>query len=135
MEAAGAEERTRILIVDDEPSLLKMVSTYLRRLGYSVTTSATTEQALALAAAEPGGFAATVLDATMKGLSMEKLALEILLAHPSSRVLAASGYPVDMSALEAAAPGRVGFLHKPFTPEMLAAAVRGMLATKEEKEL
>ena len=135
MEAAGAEARTRILIVDDEPSLLKMMSTYLQRLGYSVTTSATTEQALALTAAEPGGFAATVLDATIKGLSMEQLAREILLAHPTSCVLAASGYPVDMSALEAAAPGRVGFLHKPFTPEMLAAAVRGMLATKKEKEL
>jgi DNA-binding NtrC family response regulator len=135
MEAAGAEGRTRILIVDDEPSLLKMMSTYLQRLGYSVITSTTTEQALELTAAEPQGFAATVLDATMKGLSMEQVAMQILLANPASRVLAASGYPVDMSALEAAAPGRVAFLHKPFTPEMLAAAVRGMLATKEEKEL
>jgi DNA-binding NtrC family response regulator len=135
METAGAEGRTRILIVDDEPSLLKMMSIYLQRLGYSVTTSATTEQALALTAAEPEGFAATVLDATMKGLSMEQLALQILLANPASRVLAASGYPVDMSVLEAAAPGRVAFLHKPFTPEMLAAAVRGMLATKKEEEL
>ena len=135
MEAAEFEARTRILIVDDEPSLLKMMSTYLQRLGYSVTTSTTTEQALALSVAEPGGFAATVLDATMKGLSMEQLALEILRANPAVRVLAASGYPVDMSALETAAPGRVAFLHKPFTPEMLATAVRGMLAPKEEKEL
>ena len=36
------------------------------------------------------------------------------------------------TALQAAAPGRVAFLHKPFTPEMLAAAIRRMLAAQEE---
>ena len=30
------------------------------------------------------------------------------------------------------APGRVEFLHKPFSPEMLAKAVRRLLASKEE---
>jgi hypothetical protein len=34
--------------------------------------------------------------------------------------------------LQAEAPGRVIFLHKPFTPAMLARAVRRMLATQEE---
>jgi FixJ family two-component response regulator len=44
----------------------------------------------------------------------------------------ASGYPVDMSRLEAAAPGRVGFVQKPFTPQALAEAVRRMLAPEKE---
>jgi FixJ family two-component response regulator len=39
---------------------------------------------------------------------------------------------VDMSALECEAPGRVDFLHKPFTPEMLASAVGRMLAAEKE---
>ena len=47
-------------------------------------------------------------------------------------MIAASGYPVDMSEVEAAAPGRVAFLPKPFTPEMLVAVVRRMLAPEEE---
>ena len=47
-------------------------------------------------------------------------------------VIAASGYPVVMNALEAAAPGRVMFLHKPFTSEMLVDAVRRMLGPEEE---
>jgi DNA-binding NtrC family response regulator len=68
----------------------------------------------------------------MPGITMEDLALRMLKADPRLCVLAASGYPVDMSAVEAAAPGRVAFLHKPFTPEMLAAAVRRMLAPQEE---
>jgi two-component system cell cycle sensor histidine kinase/response regulator CckA len=123
----------RILIVDDEPSLLKMVSVYLSRLGYGVTTASTTEQAWAEIEAAPSTFTGAVLDATMPGLSMEDLASRILGANPSLFVIAASGYPVDMAAIESTAPGRVMFLHKPFTPEMLARAVRRMFAAQEER--
>ena len=35
----------RILLVDDDPSLLKMMGVYLGRLGYSVTLANSTEQA------------------------------------------------------------------------------------------
>lgn len=116
-----------ILLVDDEPALLKMMSLYLGRLGYSVTTAHTTDEAWSSVEASPGGYEIAVLDATMAGMSMQELASRILSSSPNARVLAASGYPVDMTYLEAAAPGRVSFLHKPFTPEMLAAAVRRML--------
>jgi len=122
----------RILIVDDEPPLLKMMSLYLGRLGYAVTTASTTERAWAEVQAAPLDFACAVLDASMAGLSMRELALKLLAANPTLRVLAASGYPVDMTDVQAQAPGRVDFLHKPFTPEMLAAAVRRMLAPQEE---
>lgn len=125
----------RILLVDDEPALLKMMSIYLQRRGYGVSTSSTTGQASAMIDADPLSYSVAVLDATMTGLSMEDLALKMLRANPSLRVLAASGYPVDMSQLEAAAPGRVAFLHKPFTPEMLAESIRGMLAAQKEEEV
>ena len=65
-------------------------------------------------------------------MSMEELALRILAGNPSVSVIAASGYPVDMTALEAAAPGRVMFLHKPFTAEMLVDAVRRMIGSEEK---
>ncbi len=123
----------RILIVDDEPALLKMMNIYLRRYGYEVTAASTTEQAWADVQAAPDQFALAVLDATMAGMSMEDLGLHILAANPAMCVIAASGYPVDMTALEAAGGKRVRFLHKPFTPEMLASAVRGMLAAQEEE--
>ena len=98
-------ERPHILIVDDEPPLLKVMSLYLRRLGYSVTTLQRAEQAAALTDADLQCFAMAVLDATLDGIGMEQLALQMLPAHTGLRLLAASGYPVDMSALEAAAPG------------------------------
>ena len=124
---------SRILIVDDEPALLKMMSAYLGRLGIDVITADTTEKAWSEVEAAPSSFAGVVLDATMPGVSMEDLALRILLVNPFVRIIAASGYPVDMTAIEAAAPERVMFLHKPFAPEMLAGAIRRILAAQEEK--
>ncbi len=123
---------SRILLVDDEPALLKMVGAYLGRLGYVVTTVSSTDKAWAAVEASPESFAVAVLDATMPGLSMADLAARLLNVSPSLRVLTTSGYPVDITVLEAAAPGRVAFLHKPFTPEMLAAAIRRMLAPQED---
>jgi DNA-binding NtrC family response regulator len=122
----------RILIVDDEPTLLKMMAVYLGRLGYAVTTTGTTEEAWAMVEGAPGEFHAAVLDATMAGIGLHDLAGRMLAANPGLSVLAASGYPVDMSALAARAPGRVEFLQKPFTPEMLAAAVRRLLGPEKE---
>lgn len=119
----------RILIVDDEPSLLKMMAAYLVRLGYKVTTSASTDAAWQTVQAGPAEFDIAVLDATMPGMAMEDLARQLLRINPEIAVVAASGYPVDMAALEAAAPGRVAFLLKPFAPDRLAETVRRMIGT------
>jgi CheY-like chemotaxis protein len=122
----------RILLVDDDPALLKMMGVYLGRLGYSVTPANSTEKAWAEVEAAPSGYDIAVVDGSMPGLSMEDLALKMLRANPSLCVVAASGYAMDITAVEAAAPGRVAVLQKPFAPEMLAAAVRRMLAAQEE---
>ena len=82
----------------------------------------------------PGRFAVVVLDAGMADAGIDDLALEFLAFHPGLRVVVNSGYPVDMSVLQQAAPGRVEFLHKPFSPDMLIAALRRMLGPEEEDE-
>jgi len=122
----------RILIVDDEPPLLRMMSLFLGRVGYTVTTADATDKAWELVEADPSAFAAAVLDGSMAGMSMEELALRMLSANPSLCILTASGYPVDMTALMARAPGRVAFLLKPFTPQSLATAVGRLIAAKKE---
>jgi DNA-binding NtrC family response regulator len=123
----------RILIVDDEPPLLRMMGLFLGRLGYTVTTVDATDKAWELVQSDPTAFAAAVLDGSMDGMSMEELASRMLSVNPSLCILTASGYPVDMTALSAQAPGRVAFLLKPFTPQSLAAAVGRLLAAEEEE--
>ena len=122
----------RVLIVDDEPALLKMMGVYLTRKGFAVTTMETTDRAWAAVEASAGEFEVVVIDGSMKGLSAEELGLRILASNPAACVLMASGYPVDMSRLEQAGAGRVGFIQKPFTPQSLAESVRRMLGRQEE---
>ncbi len=111
---------------------MKMIGAYLGRLGYAVTTVGSTEKAAAEIEAARGEFSIAVLDATMSGIGVEELASKMMASSPGLCVIVASGYPMDITALDAAAPRRVMFLHKPFTPEMLARAVRRMLGTKEK---
>jgi len=122
-----------ILLVDDERALLKILSVYLSRLGYQTRAAESTDQAWAAVRESAGELAAAVLDASLPGLSTEDLAANLLAANPRLCAVVASGYPVDMSVLEEQAPGRVLFLQKPFTPEMLAATLRRMIGAQEEK--
>lgn len=109
-----------------------MISAYLRRRGYDVTSTESTEDAWAQVESQPGEFAVAVVDATIAGLSMEELSVRMAGVNPAMCIIVTSGYPVDMTMLESVAPGRVAFLHKPFSPEMLADTVRRMLGAEEK---
>lgn len=122
----------KILIVDDDPALLKMMRLFLTRMGYSVTAIDGTDRAWAEVEPRVGDLAGAVLDASMGGLSTEDLALRLLAGNPALCVVVASGYPVDMTALQAAADGRVEFVQKPFTAETLAGTLRRMIAAQEK---
>ena len=115
-----------IVLVDDEPSLLKLIATYLTRLGYEVRTCTRTDEAWRVLEPDPEAFDALLLDMTMPGLSAVALGVRALLANPRMAVIASSGYPTDLRSLEEAGPGRVRFLHKPYTPEMLADAIKAI---------
>jgi DNA-binding NtrC family response regulator len=101
------------------------------RLGYEVRTAESADQAWA-AVPHSAGLSGAVLDASMDGLRLEDLAAALLASTPRMCVIVASGYPVDMSALEATAPGRVVFLQKPFTAGKLADTLRRIIASQEE---
>jgi DNA-binding NtrC family response regulator len=120
----------RILIADDEPSLLRLMETYLDRLGYAVTTVCDPEEAWSALEAAPRRFDLAVLDATMAGAGLPDFVSKLLAASPELHILVTSGYPLDMCPVETG--NRVVFLQKPFVPEVLAGAIRRMLATEEE---
>jgi len=124
----GGERATaRILVVDDEQQLLKILSRYLARLGYGVVASASTEEAWEHVKAAPDGYALALIDATMPGMSAEELTRRILAANPSIRIIACSGYPITREEFASLDPERVSFLHKPFSPDTLAEMVRGLI--------
>jgi CheY-like chemotaxis protein len=125
--AEKAPAAARILVVDDEQQLLKILTRYLARLGYGVVAASSTEEAWEHIQASPESYALALIDATMPGMTAEELTTRILRVNPVIRVIACSGYPITREEFASLDPERVSFLHKPFSPDTLAAMVRGLL--------
>jgi len=117
----------RVILVDDEVPLLKLLAAYLARLHYEVETFTSTDDAWAAIEHDPAACHAMLLDSSMPGLEPRELGVRLLRAAPRAVVVASSGYPAGIKELEAAGPGRVRFLQKPYAPEMLAACLRELL--------
>ncbi len=75
-EVPGGDER--ILVVDDEEQLVRMIDEMLTRLGYSITAVTRGLEALELFREEPENYDLVITDMTMTGLSGSELSVEIL---------------------------------------------------------
>jgi DNA-binding response OmpR family regulator len=116
---------TRILVVDDEPDLLRFVRRALEAEGYQVQTAADGADGLRLAlTTEPD---LVVLDLLMPGVDGQAV-LTALLAHdPGMRVLVLSATADIQARISCLERGAVDFLAKPFAVRELIARVRSRL--------
>ncbi|MEO7650324.1 MAG: response regulator [Bryobacteraceae bacterium] len=117
----------RIMVVDDDFSLLGFTARYLARLGYAVSACQTPDKAWTLWQ-QSAGFHAVLVDGTLPALDGENFALKLVQADAEVRVILMSGYFCPLDRLELLAPGRVFFLPKPFTPALLAKTVKQAVA-------
>lgn len=114
----------RILIVDDDAALLKVMDIYLSRLGYRVDACPNAAEAWALVQASPSLYAGALVDLNMPGMRGEELVRRILESNASIRLVVVSGSPAGLSGMETLDGHRVSFLHKPFAPQQLADALK-----------
>lgn len=117
----------RILAVDDEPALLRLIERYLIRLGYEVEACGTAMQALALFAGNPSRYSVILVDLHMPDMPGSDLILHLVRVKPDARLLVCSGYPIDLQDIPPQARGRIGMLQKPFMPAMLAREIERLL--------
>jgi DNA-binding NtrC family response regulator len=121
------QEKARILLVDDEPALVKLMQTYLSRMGYTVDTSGDADGAFAAFEQTSQHYDLLVADVTLPGMSGQDMALQLLASKPALKVLLCSGYPIAVDALPDGVQSRVAALEKPFLPNMLAKAIEELL--------
>ncbi len=116
-----------MLLVEDEPAVLKLCTGMLEHLGYRVVAAAGPLEAVRLAARHAGELRLLLTDVVMPGMSGRDLATMLTLGHPGLRCLFMSGYASDTVDRHGLDGDHAVFLQKPFTPEELALKVREAL--------
>src|ERR1700752_1786826 len=106
-----------ILLVDDDPDLLRLISLRLMSAGYRVRTADSGETALAaLAITRPG---TVITDMRMPGIDGLQLFEAIHRQHPAMPVIILTAHGTIPEAVSATQRGVFGFLTKPFDSQEL----------------
>src|SRR5207247_2434285 len=116
-----------ILLVEDEPSVRTLVRDELRKLGYRVVEAKNGVEACLLATQQAASLQLLLTDVVMPGMGGRELAQHLSVIKPDLRTLFISGYMDDVCIMAGQEEGTSSFLQKPFTPEVLARAVRSLL--------
>lgn len=118
----------RVLYVDDEPTLVFLVTRALEKLGIASQGFASAEEALTAFQREPAAFSLVVTDLTMPGsMSGLELAQAMLAIRPDAAVVIASGCIDQAEVRRAADVGVRTVIRKPAKVAEMAQLVSGLL--------
>lgn len=119
--------RETILVVEDEPAILQLVTRNLRKQGYTVLSAGGAREAIPLAREHAGTLDLLVTDLTMPDMNGRDLAAELQRIVPGLDCIFMSGYTSDPTSLEDVSGASRHFIAKPFAMSELAAKVRAVL--------
>jgi two-component system response regulator AtoC len=122
----------RILLVDDEPNLRKVLGALLRQQGHEV--HAETDGAAALArvkSAPPRTFDVVISDLRMPNLDGIGLLKALAVHEPNLPVILLTAHGSVDSAVEAVKLGAFDYLEKPFDRDQIHQVVEKAIATRE----
>src|SRR6266436_1633503 len=111
----------RVLVVDDEQSLRKVLAATLQREGYEVQVASDGEEALA--ALDRDGADVVVTDLVMPRMDGLSLLRKVVVSHPDVPVIVVTAHGRVDSAVEAMKAGAFDFVTKPFEHAELKAII------------
>ena len=117
----------RILVVDDEKAIIDISKKILTSLGYVVEARTSSLEALELFKAMPDKFDLVITDMTMRQMTGDVLARELMKIRPDIAVILCTGFSENISEEKAETMGIKAFLLKPLLKEEMAHKIRKVL--------
>ncbi len=117
----------RILFIDDEQNLVYIGKEMLEYLGYEVTASTSSAEALELFQSRPDRFDLVITDMTMPQITGEKLAQELIKIRSDIPIIICTGFSEKVTPENAKMIGIKEFAMKPLLMQDLAKTIRKAL--------
>ena len=117
----------RVLLIDDENTVVTMASEMLTALGYEVTSYSSGFAALDAFSRDPDSFDVVVTDQTMPEITGYDLAGRMLEIRPAIPIVIMTGFSSNVTVEMSDRLGIKEFLMKPFTRRVLDGAIRSSL--------
>jgi PAS domain S-box-containing protein len=117
----------RVLLVDDEPAIVAMLTRGLQSMGYQVEGHTDSMKALSVFTTNPDSFDILISDQTMPRLTGLELARHVLQLRPDFPIILATGFSDTVNEHSAREAGVRQFLLKPASPRTIAEHIRRIL--------
>ncbi len=117
----------RILLVDDDPTIVNLTQARLEKLGYQVTSMTSSTETLALFASDPNAYDLVITDQTMPEITGVQLTKKLLKTRPDIPIIMCTGYSSTIDSEKANLIGTKAFIMKPIDTRELAKTVRHAL--------
>ena len=114
-----------ILVVDDDPSLRRVLQVQLEQEGYEVAVAASAQQTLSVLQLRP--FDLLITDLKMPGMSGLELLKQARSQYPQTIIMMLTAFGTVDTAVEAMKAGAYDYLTKPVHPDEMSVVVRRAL--------
>ncbi|OGV46093.1 MAG: hypothetical protein A2X46_12300 [Lentisphaerae bacterium GWF2_57_35] len=125
VEAGGGAEV--ILLVDDEPAVLRSTSSLLRRYGYEILCATGGAEAVEIFRREKERVDLAIMDVSMPGMDGRECLRQVLEIKPGQQVIMMSGYGLNALDWDPRQSGAAAFLDKPFDINSFLDVIRQQL--------
>jgi len=122
--------KKRILVIDDDKSVLRTFALILRKADYYVDTAETGNEALEKA--EAGEYDAALVDARLPDMDGTDLLPKLQKILPRAAKIVITGFPSLEVGIKSLDVGADAYLVKPIKPEDMLTLIREKIKSKEE---
>jgi len=122
----------RILVIDDDESVRKVLSSALEEEGYEVETAESGKKAIEMS--QRAFFNMALIDIRLPDMEGTKLLSELKVTTPKMRKIIVTGYPSMQNAIEAVKRGANDFVVKPFKMESVLETIKIQLKEQQGEQ-
>jgi two-component system cell cycle sensor histidine kinase/response regulator CckA len=116
-----------VLLVDDEIAIQEIASRAFHRMGYTLVSANTGEEAVRVYETLKTKIDLVILDLSMPGMGGYQCLKKLLAINPGVKVLIASGYSAEATIDDCMALGAMGYIQKPYQMNHLFSDIRNIL--------